>query len=177
MKKIFNVLKGLFTFLLILILIVVIIQKFSNNKISIDGIHIFSIASESMIPEYEVGDVIISKTVDPSTLEVGDDVTYLGEDSNLNGLIITHRIVKKETRDGKLYFVTKGIANDLEDPEISEDNIYGKVVYKTVFFSFLGRIMRNMVAYYVIFIVVGVSASYEIIQAFFLKKDDDEIDE
>ena len=34
----------------------------------------------------------------------------------------------------KRYFITKGIANILEDPEISEDDIYGKMIFQTCIF-------------------------------------------
>ena len=61
----------------------------------------------------------------------------------------------------------------MEDPEISEDNVYGKVYYHTVLFSFVGRLMTNMVIYYILFISVGVSFSYEIISSI-IKKEDDE---
>lgn len=56
----------------------------------------FTIASESMVPDYKVGDIIISKKVDTNNLNVGDDITYVGEKGELKGLVITHRIVKKK---------------------------------------------------------------------------------
>lgn len=177
MKKVFKIIKGVLTALLIMILVVVVIQKFSNNKISVAGFHIFSVASGSMKPEYQIGDIIVSKKVDPKTLEVGDDITYKGEKGNLKGLIITHRIIEKEEKDGKIYFVTKGTSNEFEDPKISSDSIYGKVVYKTLIFSFIGRVMTNVIAYYAIFIFVGVKASYELITTFFIKKDDENEEE
>ena len=64
-------------FLLVLsILIVVCIQRFSNNNITIGGMRIFSVVTGSMIPKYEIGDIIISKEIDASEINVGDDITY-----------------------------------------------------------------------------------------------------
>lgn len=37
--------------------------------------------------------------------------------------------------------------------------------------------MTNVIAYYAIFIFVGVKASYELITAFFIKKDDEDEEE
>ena len=98
-KKIFGVLKGILTVALLCVLIVVIVQKFSNNKINIGGYYMFTIVSESMAPDYKVGDIIISKKVDAKSLNVGDDITYLGERQELRGIVVTHRIIKKEEKD------------------------------------------------------------------------------
>ena len=174
MGKIIKILKAIVTIFLVIVLILVLFQKVTKNKLTIGNIYIFQVASESMIPDYKLGDMIVVKKVDTSTLKVGDDVTYLGKSSNLNGLTITHRIIEKFDKDGKTYFVTKGIANAVEDPTISEDDIYGKVIYHTILFSFVGRLMTNVVIYYLLFISVGVAFSYEIITSFFLKEDEDE---
>lgn len=174
MKKILKVLKTIITIFLVIVLVLVLFQKVTKNKLTIGNIYIFQVASESMIPDYKLGDMIVVKKVDTSTLKIGDDVTYLGKFSNLNGLTITHRIVDKFDKDSKTYFVTKGIANAIEDPTISEDDIYGKVVYHSIIFSFVGRLMTNVVIYYLLFISVGVAFSYEVITSFFLKEDEDE---
>ena len=127
-----------------------------------------------MVPDYKLGDIIVVKKVNPESLEIGDDVTYLGKSSNLNGLTITHRIVQKEDKDGKYHFITKGIANEAQDPEINEDDIYGKVIYNTKVFSFVGRLMTNAAAYYLLFITVGAVFAYDIITSFVLKEDEED---
>ena len=173
MKTILKIGKTLLTLFLFVVLIIVVLQKFTNNRIAIGNIYIFQVASESMVPEYRVGDVIVVKKTDPSLLKIGDDVTYHGTNYEFNGLTITHRIVNTRVENDKYYFTTKGIANIIEDPEINEDNVYGKVIYHTVLFSFVGRLMTNIVIYYVIFVTVGVSFSYELITSFFMKNKDE----
>ena len=177
MKILFKIIKGIITAFLIVVLLLVIFQKVTNNRLTIGNIYIFEVASESMVPDYKLGDIIIVKKVDANTLKVGDDVTYLGEKSNLSGLTITHRIVSKRVEDNINYFVTKGIANNVEDPEINENNIYGKVVYHTVVFSFVGRLMTNIVVYYILFISVGVGFAYEFITGFIIKDKEEEEEE
>ena len=171
MKIALKILKGILTFFLIIVLFIVVMQKVTHNKITLGNIYIFEVASESMTPEYKIGDVIIVKKTDPNTLKVGDDVTYLGKKSNLNGLVITHRIIEQRKENNVNYFVTKGTANEYEDPEISEKDIYGKVIYHTILFSFVGRLMTNIVVYYLLFIGVGVSFAYEVISSFFFNKE------
>ena len=50
--------------LILLLLFVIIIQRFSNNSLSLGGVRIFTVASGSMQPEYNIGDILISKKVE-----------------------------------------------------------------------------------------------------------------
>ena len=171
MKTLWKIIKGFISVVLFLILLVVLFQKFTDSKITIGNIYIFQVATSSMVPDYQVGDVIIVKKENLDNIEIGDDITYLGKASSVKDLRITHRVVKKRQENNEYYFTTKGIANEIEDPEIKGDSIYGKVVYKTFIFSLLGRRMTNILWYYIIFIVVGVSISYDIISSHFIKED------
>ena len=171
MKIVLKVIKGIITFFLCVVLLIVVLQKFTNNRIALGNVYIFQVATGSMKPVYDIGDIIVVKKTVPNKLEVGDDITYLGSVNEFNRLTITHRIVNKREENGKYYFITKGVANTAEDPEINEDNIYGKVVYHTILFSFVGRLMTNIIIYYVLCISVGVSFSYELIASLFLKGD------
>lgn len=181
MKIIFKIIKSIVTLFLLIVLSIVVLQKISKNTITLGNIYIFQVVSESMLPEYYVGDIIVVKKTDVNNLKIGDDITYLGTSSVVNGLTITHRIVDIEEKDGKKFFVTKGVSNYIEDPVISGENIYGKVIYHTVLFSFVGRLMTNIYIYYFLFISVGVAFSYELINSFFIRDkvedDDDENDE
>ena len=181
MKIIFKIIKSIVTLFLLVVLSIVVLQKISKNTITLGNIYIFQVVSESMLPEYYVGDIIVVKKTDINNLKVGDDITYLGTSSVVNGLTITHRIVDIEEKDGKKFFVTKGVSNYIEDPVISGENIYGKVIYHTVLFSFVGRLMTNIYIYYFLFISVGVAFSYELITSFFIRDKvedaDDENDE
>ncbi len=174
MKAIWKTIKGLITAFLIVILLIVLFQKISNNKLALGNTYIFQVASESMLPKYRIGDIIIVRKTDASKLEVGDSVTYLGKSSNLRGLVITHEIIKKEEIDNKYHFVTKGLMNEIEDPEITEDDIYGKVIYHSVVISYLSRLMLTRAGYYVIFVSIGVCLSYDVITSFVLKEDEED---
>ena len=168
--------KILFSIFLFIALTVVLIQKFFNNK-AIMGYRVFSVASESMKDEYSIGDIIIIKEVEAPELKVGDNVTYVGQKSNLNGLIITHKIVSIRKDNNDYYYVTKGTSNEVEDPEISYSQIYGKVVYKTIVFSYFGRLMSNIYSYYALFTLVGLFASYQIVKIQFEDEEDDDEEE
>lgn len=156
-KKIFSiittVIKIICIIALILLITVLALQRFSNNEIAVGGFRIFNVATGSMVPEYNVGDVLIIKEVDTNKLEVGDDITYLGEVGTFKDRVVTHRIVRIEETVGGRIFYTKGIANDTEDPQITGEQIYGKVVYKCVLISLLTKLMNNLTAFYIIIFI------------------------
>ena len=159
-----------------LLLIIIVVQKATNNNLSIGGFRVFMIISESMKDEYEIGDILISKHADAEDINIGDNVTYLGSQGQLKGLIITHKVVEKKQKGSEYYFVTRGIANSIDDPEISYSQIYGKVVYKMVFLSFIAKLMNNQLTYYILFTLVALIVSIEIVSSLYIRdgKEEDE---
>ena len=153
LEVIISTIKTICAILLILIIAVLALQRFSNNEKAIAGVRVFNVATGSMIPKYQVGDVLIVKEQDPNTLKVGDDVTYLGQQASFAGRVVTHQIIEIEETVGGRVFHTKGIANPAEDPTITGDQIYGKVIYKCIIISLLTKLMNNMTAFYIVFIV------------------------
>lgn len=155
-ERIVTALKLICVIILILFIIVIALQRFSNNKIAVGGFRIFNVATGSMEPEYNVGDVLVIKEVNTDELKEGDDITYLGKYQSFAGRVVTHQIIKIEETDGGRIFHTKGIANETEDPTITADQIYGKVIYKCIFISMLTKLMNNMTAFYIlVFIPLG----------------------
>lgn len=72
----------------------------------------------------EVGDLIITKSVDPETLKVGDVITYMEQGTTA----VTHRIIGIND-DGS--FKTKGDANNAEDREpVLPEKIVGKYIFR-----------------------------------------------
>ena len=67
MKKIKNIIQILLALILIVLFVFAIVQKTSNNEKGICGIKIFTVISGSMIPVYDIGDVLVAKEQDPST--------------------------------------------------------------------------------------------------------------
>jgi signal peptidase len=177
MKTIINVIRSVITFVLIVVLIGVVIQRVTNYRLAIGDMYIFQVATGSMEPEYPVGDVIVVKKADPSTINVGDDVTYKTGKTSKGDVFITHRVVEKREENGKYYFTTQGLVNLVADPEFSEDALVGKVTYHTVVLSFIGRLMNNMIFYYCAFVFIALSFSYDIITNYLIKRDDKDEEE
>lgn len=175
LKSIWSLFRTVVTIILVILIAVIVTQRVSNNQKAIAGFRVFNVITESMVPEYKVGDTILTKTVNPSELKIGDDITYMGKKDPFKGMIITHRIVKIEKQeDGKYLIQTKGLANDIEDPEINESQVYGKVIYKIKTISFLNGIIGNLFGmYFAIFIPFGIITFVE----FILYKRDKETEE
>lgn len=135
-------------------ILVVCLQRFSDNKISFFNYRMFTVVSQSMTPKYDIGDVLISKEIDPSKIKENDVISYLGNTGDFSGKVITHRVVNVEKRsDGKYYYRTKGDANIVEDPIVTEDQLYGVVVYKSAILSLVYRIVGTKVGFYLFIII------------------------
>ena len=86
-------------------LLVVVLQRTSNNTVSLGGFRIFNIVSESMMPKYAIGDVLLAKDTNANEIKVGDDVVYNGEKGDFVGKIVTHRVIEIEKgEDRKKHF-------------------------------------------------------------------------
>ena len=112
-----------------------------------------------------------------SEINVGDAVTYIAEKGGKDGMIITHEVMKVNIdENGKYSFNTKGVANNIEDPIVYEDQVLGKVIHKFFFLSILGRITTNMVLT-LIFVIIPIAfiAAIELFKA--IQRDVDEDDE
>lgn len=145
---IWNILVKLVTIVVIFISIIIVVQKVTNNQESFLGFRIFRVQTGSMIPKYQVGDVILVKEVNPHSIQIGDDVTYQGETGSMKGMLVTHRVIDIEEVDGKRVFHTKGIANNSEDPVVSEDQINGVVQTKMYILSLICVLLNNKYVFY-----------------------------
>lgn len=121
-NKIFGIILNI---LLILVSIVIVIgiyyiiqiKVLNNDYANLFGYTFFEVATGSMSPTINVGDVVIVKVAEE--VQENDIIVYK-ENENF----ITHRLIRKE--DGKI--ITKGDANNSEDKAIEENNVLGKVV-------------------------------------------------
>ena len=161
-SKVFTIISDIlywivFIFIVVL-LFIVCVQRFSNNELSIGGIRIYNVSTESMLSKYSVGDIILAKDVDPSTLKVGDDIAYNGKEGQLEGKIITHEIQSiTKNDDGSYTIITKGVQNDIEDPAINSDQIKGKIIKKLIILSGISKVASNNFGlFFAIFIPVAV---------------------
>lgn len=145
---IWNIFVKILTIAIVFVSIIIVVQKVTNNEEAFLGFRIFRVQTGSMIPKYQVGDVILVKEVDTDKIKIGDDVTYEGNTGSMNGMLVTHRVVDIEEVDGKRIFHTQGIANNLEDPVVSEEQINGVVQSKMYILSLICMLLNNKYVFY-----------------------------
>lgn len=153
-NKLFQFAMGLVRFILgaiiLFYVVFVVLQRFSGNK-SVMGYRLFTVATGSMSGVYEVNDVIAVQDCDINTLKVGDDIAYQGNRGGLEGMLITHRIIKIEVgEDGKKIFTTKGVNAPAADPVISEKQVLGKVVGIVPLISLLNHVVKSQLGFFLL---------------------------
>lgn len=153
LKIIFAGLRIFTGFVLVGFILVVCLQRFSDNKISFFKYRMFTVISGSMAPTYNIGDVLISKEVEPKDIKVGDTVTYLGEVGDFKNKVITHGVLKIEKVDGQYFFHTKGEANLVQDPVVHESQIFGVVMYRTILLSLIYKVVATNIGFYLFIIL------------------------
>lgn len=151
-------------FLLIFALIVCL-QRFSNNSISLFNYRLFSVVTGSMAPMYNIGDILLCKEVDVNTLKIGDDISYVGDDGTYKDKVITHRIIDiKKDENGEPVFYTKGIATSVVDPAVTKEQIYGKIVNEIEPMSRLYKFVSTTKGFYMaIFVPLTLLIGSEVI--------------
>lgn len=165
LKLINNIVYVILFLIVASVLFVVILQRASNNDIALGGIRIFNIVSESMVPKYNIGDVLVVKSIESQNIKVGDDIAYIGQESTFNQKIVTHQVIKIDYENGEYIFHTKGIANILEDPLVHQNQVFGKVVYKIWILSFISKILSNVyVVFFGIFVPIVILIFWTILK-------------
>lgn len=155
LKIAFKILYQLLIIMCVLLILIIAFQKISDNNKSIAGYRIFRVITGSMVPEYDIGEVVISKEVDPKKIKVGDDIVYLGNYGEYSGKIIMHEVTQiDKNEDGSLIFHAKGLfVGSVEDPLIKESQIYGVVKLKSGILTLLYRLATSI---YSAFIIISI---------------------
>ena len=177
LKIIGNIIYVIIFIFILLILAVAVLQRTTNNEVTLGGYRIFVVATGSMIPKYEVGDVLVSKEIPPEEIKVGDDVVYTGKEGSFKDKVVTHQVIFIEKENENYRIITKGIANTGEDPEITQNEVMGKVICKLGLLGFFQRADSNNYIFYFLVFVPIVLITYRQIRNSASNEDDDEGEE
>lgn len=140
-RKIFKIISYPLITLIFLLVLYAGYMKYikKENDISILGFRQYMVATGSMQPKYNVGDLIIIKETPKEKIQVGDVINYI----SANGIdTITHRVIEILEKEGETYYRTKGDNNNSEDPELVNFNqVQGVLIFKI---SKVGTIMTKL---------------------------------
>lgn len=96
---------------------------------SVGGYLPMIVLTDSMYPQIHSGDLIICHTEEPENVQVGDVISFFDPAGNGTS-VVTHKVIEIQEKDGKIYWVTQGIANNAPDfLPVSEDKLVG--VYRS----------------------------------------------
>lgn len=150
MKKGLNLIKDAFVWLMValaacmMVFTIVSVNTFDRADRSIFGFKAFIVLSDSMSKtDFDAGDLVLVKAVDPSTLQEGDIIAYISQSTSNYGETVTHKIRRRTTdANGEAGFITYGTTTDTDDEiVVTYPYILGKYQVRLpkvgMFFQFL----------------------------------------
>ena len=141
-----------FSFILLVVSVYfgdLIINSSKENYVSpLYGFYV--IVSPSMVPTIHINDGILIKRIDKDNYNIGDIITFSSRDLKYEGLIVTHRIVKKKNvKANNSLYTTKGDNNPVNDPALVDTNsIYGKVLIKLPKIGYIRTFFSKPINYF-----------------------------
>jgi len=136
-----------------LILVLIMVASFTVYILPKFGWRVDNLCSDSMNPELNVGDLVVTHTVEAETVEVGDIIVFYSNDAHEN--LVSHRVINIE-RNPSLSFITKGDAYDTSDPfVIPTRNLVGKVYLNVPLLGYLVAFIKTTPGFLVTLIVPG----------------------
>ena len=89
----------------------------------------YVIVSQSMVPTININDAILVRRENNDQYKIGDIISFFSTEYDEEGIIVTHRIVQKNTyQSNSSTYTTKGDNNPVADRSgVPTSNIYGKV--------------------------------------------------
>lgn len=130
----------------------------------------YVVLSGSMLPTIKVKDVVVTKKIPESELEIGDIITFISPDTRFGGISVTHRIIDKiyDESQGIYTYRTQGDNNNVADSvPVPNDNILGKVILKIPKLGFIQDVLSSKSGL-IIFVLIPSLAilSYDIMKMF-----------
>ena len=126
MKKAWNIISTALVWIVVavavfmMIFTIVSVNTFDRNDRDIFGYRCYIVLSDSMsATDFDAGDLVLVKEVDPTTLQEGDIIAYQSQDSENYGATVTHKIRAKTTdANGNPGFITYGTTTGVNDETV-----------------------------------------------------------
>lgn len=126
MKKAIIIIKTTLVWLVValavfmMIFTVISVTTFNRNDRDLFGYKAYIVNTDSMAKtDFNAGDLIFVKEVDPTTLVEGDIITFISQNSESFGETITHKIRSKTTdAEGNPGFITYGTTTGTDDTTV-----------------------------------------------------------
>lgn len=124
--KALKIIRSIFVWLMValavfmMIFTIISVSTFDRADRNLFGYKAFIVLSDSMSKtDFNAGDLVLVKEVDPSTLKEGDIIAYTSQNTSNYGETVTHKIRKLTTdANGEPGFVTYGTTTDTDDETV-----------------------------------------------------------
>jgi len=117
------------------------------------GWRVDAVLSGSMEPHLKVGSLVITRSVEPETVAVGDIITF--RPATNGETMITHRVTGVG-HSSSLYFETKGDANEDPDPfTVPARNLVGEVCFHVPYWGFATEFLKTPLGFLFAVIIPG----------------------
>jgi signal peptidase len=118
------------------------------------GWRVDGLRSGSMVPQLNVGDVVVTRPVPSNTVAIGDIIIFHSVDKNKT--MISHRVIGIETQPS-LAFKTKGDANANADPfMVPAANLIGVLAFHAPFLGYAVLYLQTTSGLLVSLIIPGI---------------------
>lgn len=178
-KKVFNIAKNVLVWTISIVAVVMMIftivsvTTFNRNDRNLFGYQAYIVLSDSMsASDINAGDLVLVKEVAPNTLQEGDIIAYVSQDTESYGEVVTHKI-RGLTIDanGEPGFITYGTTTDADDEMVvTYPYVLGKMekcVPKIgTFFQFLKTPQGYLVCIFIPFMLLIVYQGLNCIKLF-----------
>ena len=126
MKKAWKIISTVFVWIVVVIAVlmmvftIVSVNTFDRNDRDIFGVRCYIVLSDSMsATDFDAGDLVLVKKVDPTTLQEGDIIAYQSQNAENYGATVTHKIRAKTTdKNGNPGFITYGTTTGVNDETV-----------------------------------------------------------
>lgn len=154
-KVVFNILSNIVLVALSLLIIYMLVFMFkgvkSNETPTILNHQIYVVRSGSMSPTFKTGSLLIVNLVEKDEIKVNDIITYRRP---TDSVATTHRVVNIIEEDGERKFVTRGDANNVDDPvPVAEAHVVGTVSAAIPLLGYLIGFVRTKQGLLVVIII------------------------
>ena len=157
----------------IMLFTVISVLTFNRTDRQLFGYRAFIVLSDSMsATDFSAGDLVLTRDVDPTTLQPGDIIAFTSTNTESYGQVVTHKIRSLTTTDsGEPGFITYGTTTGTDDEAVvTYMDVLGKYSGRLAgvgrFFNFLKTTPGYILCIFVPFALLILSQSVETVRLF-----------
>lgn len=152
---------------------IISVNTFDRNDRELFGYRFYIVLSDSMsATDFNAGDVVAIKRVDPTVLVPGDIISYTSQDPSNYGTTVTHKIrMRTVTEKGEPAFITYGTSTDTNDATpVTYPFVLGQYQFRIpkvgVFFQYLKTTQGYIVCILLPFLILILYQALNTVRSF-----------